>query len=289
MRNDARQVDWARVREVIVFIFTIGTSVAALSGLTGGAAQVVLRVIAAVSAGYLLSVLLRYFRLTRDGIHASVSSQLRQREEDIEDTFSRQAEANEEKVHVQATIGLDDTSDKVEETVEVHPNRQLVARMIRPITTSDRRLPKTLSDFAFRAWVDDSANGPAWIRSTVLRIKGRLYVWLIFTPTLTKPVTWHCSYAPRGLWADLRKSGHDKLIWNDIMPANGRSPMTDFRVSFVFKDPRFAPNVREKNGFGACSPSRRVNGGSWVIEWHDPNPQGRRYEWEVSRRADPTD
>jgi len=236
-------------------------------------------VIAAVSGSYLLWLLLRYFRLTRSGTRAS----LRQLEGDIEDTVSRQAEANEEKVHVQLTIGLDDSGDKIDETVEVRPNPQLVDRMIRPITTFDSKPPMRLPDFGFRAWVDDSANGPAQVRSRPLRIKGGLYVWLIFTPTLTKPVTWHCSYTKRALWADLRKRGHDRLVWNDDMPANGRSPMTDFRVTFVFNDPGFRPNVRERHGFGAGSAPRRENGGSWVIEWQDPNPQGRRYEWEITR------
>ncbi|OHV40776.1 MULTISPECIES: hypothetical protein [Pseudofrankia] len=283
MSNDARQVDWARARDVITFICTIGTSVAGLSGWTGGAAQVVLRAIAAVSGSYFLWLLLRYFRLTRSGTRASLSKELRQLEGDIVDTISRQAEANEEKVHVQLTIGLDDSGDRVDETVEVDPNPQLVARMIRPITTFGSKPPKELSDFAFDARVDDSANGPAQVRSTALEIKGQLYVWLIFKPTLTKPVTWHCSYTQRALWADLRKSGHDRLVWNDDMPANGRSPMTDFHVSFAFKDPGFRPNVREKNSFGVCSAPRRENDGSWVIDWQDPSPQGRRYEWEITR------
>jgi hypothetical protein len=288
--DEERNASWARIRDVIVFLCTIGTSVASLSGWTRGASEIVLRVIAGLSGGYILWLTARWSWAIRKGRRSQARKRLREFEADVVDTVSRLAEANEEKVHLRVTVGLRDGDDVVESEVEVDPDERagLVQRLIRPVATHGQIPSARLSDISFQASVDESSNGPAGVRCQAVPVRGRLYVWMIFSPTLTKPVTWRCSYSPPRLWADLRMNGYDSLGWTDVMPAGGRSPMRDFRLTFVFKDPAFRPNVKENNEFGTVMPARRGPCGSWIIEWHDPSPQGKRYDWRITRVPDST-
>ncbi len=279
MSRNERRGSWTRFQDAVVFLFTVGTGASALGGWTAGTAQVVLRVVAGIAAVYLIYLLGTYYRLSRENDLVSAEELIR----DIEDVVTRQSAPNEESVQVKIIVGCSDEGDRVQEEVRVRPNPQVVNRIIRPVMPYHWRRPDHLRDIEFTCAVDESDDGPVLVRPRPMRNREYLQIWLIFTPTLTKPTVWRFQYRPRGLWRELRETGHDRLVWHDTMPSDGRSPMVDFRITFVFTDSAFKPRVSERNGYGTTSSPTRSSTGEWVVDWHDPNPQGRRYEWVIAR------
>ncbi|MBE3201253.1 hypothetical protein IHE48_09670 [Frankia sp. CH37] len=262
-------------------MFTVGGGVSSLAGLTAGTAQIVLRAITALLTLYLVYTFSNYYRISRVKDSTSTEDVIC----DIEDVVTRQAAPHDEVVHVRITIGRTKDDDRVEEEVHVTPNSQVVNRLIRPIMPYHWRRPDRLRDIEFDCSVDESDDGQVLVRARPMLHQEYLQIWLIFTPTLTKPTVWRFWYRPRGLWNELREKDRDRLVWNDIMPSNGRSPLTDFTITFVFADPGFKPGVTERNGYGTVKGPDRSETGEWVVEWRDPSPQGRRYEWTITRRA----
>ena len=270
---------WVRLRDGVVFLCTVGTSVSSLGNLTDGTTQVVLRIIAGLSSCYAMYLLIDWYRIVRRSDRVSAADYAR----DIEDVVTRQAAPNEEKVLVEIIVGRDDNEDFVKEEVQVEPNPQVVHRLIRPIMPDHWKMPRRLTDIDFECMVDDSDDGPVLVRRRPMRTRDYLQIWLIFVPTLTKATTWRFQYRPKGLWRRLRTTGEDRLVWHDTMPSHGRSPLVDFRIRFVFTDNHFKPRVSERNNFGVVTPLGQRGAGEWVIEWHDPSPHGRRYEWTIAR------
>lgn len=267
---------WRRFADVVAFLFMVGTSASSLGGWTAGTTQLVLRVVAVISAFYLLYLLVAWSVISRnERVTAAELSQ------DIEDVVTRHAASNEESVFVEVIIGRADHEDQVKEEIRVRPNPQVVHRLIRPIVPDHRRMPRRLTDIDFTCTVEPSDDGAVLVKPRPLRTKDYLQIWLIFVPSLTKPTTWRFEYRPKGLWRVLRETNQDRLVWHDTMPP--RSPMVDFRIRFVFADPGFKPGVRERSNIGTAVPPVQRSTGEWILEWHDPSPQGSRYEWTITR------
>jgi hypothetical protein len=276
---------WSHIREVVAFLFTIGASVISIGHWTAGPAQVVLRIVAVISAGYAALLFSAGYLAARDRDRLTADQFAR----DIVDIVTRQSSPNKERVSVDIVIGRRDTDDQVTEEIEVTPDRQFIHRLIRPVMPDHWKMPRRLTDIDFRCSVDDGSDGPVQVRYRPIRTAEYLQIWLIFVPTVTATTTWRFSYRPKGLWRELRRTGRDRLVWHDTMPAEGRSPMVDFRIRFLFSNPDYKPRVAELSGLGSVTRPVQLPDGRWVVVWHDDNPQGRRYEWTLTHSPWPQD
>jgi hypothetical protein len=273
---------WTRYRDVVVFLFTVATGASSLGGWTSATTQLVLRTLSFACGAYFIYRMFAHF-LTDRAVERS-SRAVKCYTEAVERVCDRQVPLYEEKVFVDVVIGRDDAEDKVLEEISTRPTPQLVQRLIRPIAPLHRKGPTRLGDIDLKCEIDDGDDGA--IQVTALPVessRGFLRVWLVFDPALTKPATWRLQYRPAGLWRPLREKNRDVLIWHDRVPYDGRSPMIDFRVRFRFLDPDFRPGVVERNNLGAIVSTDRGSDGEWCVVWHDPNPCGHRYHWDLTR------
>ncbi len=273
---------WERYREVVVFLFTVGPAVSSLAGWTQGTAEKLLRLLAVISGVYLIYRLVILYRISRaDGLELWRPRPYMQA---IERLCDRQVALFDEEVRTEIVVGRNDAEDVVSQETSTTPTPLMTQRLIRPIAPFHLRRPARLSKIKFSCQVNEGDDGPVSVTTLpILNTAGYLRVLLLFEPALTKKTRWTLRYQPHGLWRELRKNNRDILIWNDRFPFNGRSSMTDFRVRFVFKDPKFKPNVEEQNGQGEILSRNQMVTGEWVIEWNDPHPQGYRYEWQITR------
>jgi hypothetical protein len=269
---------WSHIFEVVAFLFTLGASVASLGHLTEGNGQLVLRGIAVVSVTYGVLLFSTGYLLANEHIRLRGEVAV-----DIVDIVSRQSSRNEEHVSVEIIVGRRDSEDMVKEMVEVRPDPQVVHRLVRPIMPNHWRMPRRLAEIDFRCTVDDGVEGPVVVAKRLVRAADYLLIWLIFRPTMTVPTTWRFQYRPKGLWRELRKSDHDLLVWHDTLSTDRRSPMVDFRIRFLFLDPEYKPRVAEHRDLGKTTPATRLATGEWEVTWQDSNPEGRRYEWTITR------
>lgn len=191
----------------------------------------------------------------------------------------RQRPLYSEHLDLTVTIGENDDQDRVQERVTCMPSPQLVHKTIRPIVPTDRHQIARLEDLDFKCYAEEVA-------ITVLPLieaENLIRLWLVFEGSITEEVTWTAEYTPRGLWASLRRDGFDHLAWDDrLRTVDGGSSMTDFTLKLVFPPSDRPPQVRERNGLGSTASAAKLDTGQWIIEWRDPKPGGRRYEWDIS-------
>jgi hypothetical protein len=193
----------------------------------------------------------------------------------------------DERVELTIFVGEDDDGDLVEERIWTNPTPELVCRTMRPIVPDDGRVHGR-DDIDFKCAVVSGDE----TKVSVLQLRAeprRLQLWLGFDPVIDDEAEWWVRYQPRGLWRPLRETGSDYLMWDDETPNNvfGYSPLRDFRIIFVFPAD-WAPRVVEIRRRGRVTPAHRRDDGRWMIEWHDPNPGGHRYRWDL-HRISPTD
>jgi hypothetical protein len=272
---------WAPFRDLVTFAFTVATGAASLGGWSPTTGRLALRGIAVLGGLYIVFRLGNLYRASR------LTDQRDQRMTEIFDAITRvcdrQAPSHEEEVTLTVTIGRTDEEDTILQEFSTKPTPQLVQRLIRPITPLHQKGRPSLSDMNFTCEVDNGSGPPVRVTSLPIDTSTPWRVWLIFEPAITSLRKWHIRYQQRGMWRPLRKDHRDTLVWNDRVPHDGRSPMTDFKVRFVFLDSRYRPNVVEQSGLGTTSALTRGTQGEWVIEWHDPAPRGHRYKWEIVR------
>lgn len=186
-----------------------------------------------------------------------------------------------ESLELTVVIGTGDDGDTVVERRVTTPLPRVIQRAIRPIVPEGNDRIVGLDDIGLHCKIE-TISGTITPRPLVSTGKPR--VWLVFEPGLTETFTWQISYNSRGLWAPLRARGSDYLIWNDRLPAgNGaKSVLSELTVRFVFPASDKAPTVHERHGFGRANAAEPREGG-WLIVWVDPEPAGRRYEWDLAQ------
>lgn len=282
MVSEGNREFWQHYRELVTFAFTVAAGAASLGGWDPSTARLVLRILAVASGVYLVFRLGRVHEISRivDMKGRGMSRYL----EAIVRVCDRQTPLYEEEVYLNLVIGTNDDEDEVIQEFSTKPTPQLVQRLVRPITPFHQKGRPQFADMSFRCEVEAGDDGDT--RATILPIdmgKSPWRVWLIFEPAIAALTKWRLSYRPKGLWRPLRSEHRDTLVWNDRVGHDGNSPMTDFRVRFTFLDRNFRPRVVEQNNLGMSTPASRGPDGEWIIDWHDSNPRGHRYTWEIIR------
>jgi hypothetical protein len=182
---------------------------------------------------------------------------------------------------VTAIIGCSDDEDVVKERIWTTPKPQLLHRAIRPIVPTQRNRLVRLDNLDFRCEDEDGT-----VKITALPLVERndyLRVWLVFEPALTRQLVWTAEYRPKGLWTPLREKGFDYLGWSDQLPTfEGRSGLVSIVLKFIFPAGDYRVGVKERRGYGCISEPIRLDSGQWLIEWHDAEPSGRNYQWDVT-------
>jgi hypothetical protein len=300
------------VRGVVNFAaLTVGAAaaVAQLLGLTRGWGQVVLT---GVGVACLLYLAFRWFLLfyrERAEELAAVIADLEQRLDDeatrhrsqlaelqvghqqyhdaIRHVVDQSRSVCRERLEMTVVVGTDDGGDLVIERHHTEPTFPLPHRAFRPIVPTGGTItpPLDMRDINLQTRVLDQQ----W-QMTALPLVNQspLRIWLIFKPSMHGVTDWEVEYRPRGLWAPLRESGIDKLVWTDRPPlGNGGSSILDeLVVRFVFPRSGKAPSVKELYSQGEMREPIVMDGsGAWLIEFCDPSPAGRRYEWELARQV----
>ncbi|MFG1608436.1 hypothetical protein [Actinoplanes sp. NPDC049265] len=286
---------------------TVGISagIAQLANLSDGLGQWLLT---AVGIGCLLFLVVRFslhYYVRRAGQLEDEAERANRRAVTVELGHRRYADAVDriidqegliytESLHLIITIGVDDAGDAVEEQRQTTPLPRVTQRAIRPIVPDGSGALIRLEDISFRATLHPSITGN--ITSLPLPSHRGPRVWLVFDPGRRNPFDWKVTYQPAGLWRPLRQDGFDHLVWTDRLPADngGRSGLSDLRVEFRFPyvdGP--PPHVEELRSVGEFQPARRTerDDGSaehWVVEWRDPRPAGRRYEWRLAQAPNRT-
>jgi hypothetical protein len=203
----------------------------------------------------------------------------------LERVATRQMPSFDERIELTVVVGDDDAGDLVDQRIWTNPTPQLAHRVMRPIVPDDRVYD--LDELDFECAVIDGAETtvtayPLWAEPR------RLLLLLDFEPIAHDEIEWRVRYHPRGLWRPLRATGRDYLAWDDQSPKNayGCSPLRDFKITFVFPG-TWKPQVIETRQYGKTEARKQRDDGRWVIEWHDKDPGGHRYQWELYRIAPP--
>jgi hypothetical protein len=282
---------WARVVDPAALLLAVVFGALSVTDTTHDATRLVLRILAGLAALYL------FIRLTLGAVFTH-ASHLRDRLERslgehgeltdaIDRVLDREIPRYTEEIRLTVVIGACDEEDLIEEEVVTDPASQVLYRSVRPIVPDHETRDLSLEDLAFTCSVDAPADNLG--DPTVLRLGDRrpLRVWIVFEPGLRDKTRWRLAYQPRGLWSPFRERGRDRLAWTSRMPyqLDGTSSLTDFSVRFVFADPSWAPVVAERNGHGIIESRTQLEGGQWEVLWHDPSPEGHRYEWDLIRRV----
>jgi hypothetical protein len=293
--------------EFLALLVGVAAGVAQLAGFSTGLSRIVL---IGVSASCILFVIVRvllaYYvkrvkALERENVrlHAEAEERIAKVQEEasqriatlevghqayveaIDRIIDQEGPIYSETLELTVTIGTTDAEDTIVERRRTIPKPRVTQRAIRPVVPNDDRLV-ALGDIDFGSTL---ANVTGTITVLPLTATSRPRAWLVFDPGLTEPFEWEIRYRPVGIWAPLRKAGFDYLVWNDRLPAGngGNSVLTELVAKFVFPGGG-PPSVQELHGFGDTSPPERINGGDgWLVEWRDPRPAGRRYEWDLAQ------
>jgi hypothetical protein len=268
--------------------------VATLSGFSHSTNSLLLRLYA---VGILLIIVLwslwQFFRTRskeRDSRLEELTAEVKARRADLAEIAARQAATHTEELIITVTVGRTDGEDEVREDARMTPKPLVVYKPVRPIVPTDLDKPVSFEDMNIRVGVEESDDGQVHVQVTPLEAEsGLLSLGLLFRPDLTKATNWWMEYNSPGLFAPFRKSGRDKIVWNNHMrnDPEGKSPLTSLEVRFVFLDVACNPNVTETGNLGTPVSRSRNEKGHWIIRWRDPNPGRLRYEWWITGRPIP--
>lgn len=201
----------------------------------------------------------------------------------IEGVVDQEGPHFRERLEMTVTVGTDDDTDTVIERHHTVPGSRVPQRSFRPVLPTGATGILGLEELGLRAEV---LSGSGHITPLPLVKNGHLRIWLVFDPGLTAPAEWEVTYQPKGLWRPLRQRGADSLVWTDRLPVgNGdTSVLTELVVRFVFPPSRQRPSVTERRGYGEILVPTRIEGSdSWLVEFRDRQPAGRRYEWDLAQ------
>ena len=282
----------------VAFVVGVGAGVAQLADFSSGLGRTVLTV---VGISCLLFLIIRFsllYYVKRGGQLRRELEEANQRMATLQVGHQRYVDAIDriidqegpiyaESLELTITIGVEDDGDTIVERRRTVPKPRVTQRAIRPIVPDGNDRIVALDEIGLSCSLQEIAGN---ITVLPLARNGKPRVWLVFDPGLTEPFSWAIKYRPSGLWAPLRKDGFDYLIWNDRLPAGngGNSILIELTVRFVFPDSDKAPNVVERHRFGEFStPQRQNSGEGWLIVWRDPEPAGRRYEWDLAQAVRP--
>ncbi|MFI7585475.1 hypothetical protein ACIB24_00195 [Spongisporangium articulatum] len=272
--------------------------VSGVGGLLAGGTlgKLSLRIIAVVALGYVLVGLVnRYLLQERRRLRAQAAA-LRDEFAEyraakdaewgryigaVERLVDRQSLQYTESLEITLVIGADSDGDRVVERRVITPTPYLSFRSLRPVIPQDTLVPLTFDDLDLRVAFDDPDN----VRATLVPLAERaseIRILIVFDPEVREQFAWTLSYRSRGLFDTLREQGVDRIFWDARSPLGLRDAGTfeDFRVKFVFPDG--AHGAIEEDGVRGVTTHPRVGEVPFVVEWHDPTPEGERYVWDVT-------
>lgn len=271
-------------------------SVAAVVQLTGAGSGLGRVLLSAIGVACLLYTVIRFWHLyfiariqdlshelTRAHQHVALVNAGHQRYVDaIDSIIHQEGPLFRESLELTVVVGADDHGDTIVERRYTIPKPHMAQRAFRPILPAIDYPTLTLEDLDLKVSLLGEAGS---VEALPIYSRQQLRLLLLFNPALTNPVDWEIRYRPHGMWAPLRSQGHDHLIWTDRLPTSGdTSVMDELTVRFVFPARGHAPRVAERHGFGEMVEATRIEGsGQWLIEWRDPLPAGRRYEWDLAQ------
>lgn len=279
-------------------VIGLGSGIAQLGNFPQGFGRLVLKVVSVTSVAFLA---IRTWHIYFVSKNQQLKQELKRSEDllevhrtnhqgylaEIERIIDREVPLFQDTLELTVIVGNDDDTDMIVERWRTIPQPRVTHRSVRPILPMNEERIVRLEDIGFRSRLLNAIGSitqlPLVERANYLR------VWLVFHPALTSATDWRVEYRPKGLWRPLRQRGWDYLRWNDSLPTENDAPssLTRFTVRFVFPKSPMAPGVSERNKLGQLdSPTRIAGTDQWVIVWRDSQPDGRRYEWDLTYPGD---
>ncbi len=282
------KLNWQHARDFSLLIFTVVPGVIGLSGWSHGTARIVQMLVAASCAFFLLLRFTYWYLVVRNaalrGELARTEAELKALRKAIGRVVDRQKPLYEKSVEIAVVVGDGDDGDRVTERVETTPKPQFLHCGVQPIVPDGTRIddPREIN---FSCKVERGGNGSAKVTVVPISVDDDpLYLWLVFEPGISSPVTWVMEYQPKGLWRPLRESGIDTLRWSDrsIQNSGGTPSLARLAVHFIFPDGARA-GVQERRGRGTVEPGGQAVPGKCVVTWRDEAPAlGVKYVWDVT-------